>query len=126
MDRNNPSKSGCMQGISDNAKVALDKICTIIANTIETDAVYCLGYRNTSTIMNTGIFIRGNQSEHIHFYLVVFVKVKRKNSLAKLNQEIRKRAGSHTTATFLVHTTAALQEIKGKQCTIFFTGSSNK
>ena len=120
MNRNNPSKSGCMQGISNDAKVALNKMCTIIADTIETDAVYCLGYRNTSTIINTGIFIRGNQNEHIHFYLVVFVKKLQKNCLMKLNRQITTSIGSQAAATLLVHSTASLHEVTKSQHYFFY------
>jgi len=115
MDKNNPSKSGCMQGISDDAKVALNKICTIIADTIETDAVYCLGYRNTSTIMNTGIFIERNHIGHTHFYLVVFVNKLQKNSLAKLNKRINVDMGSQAAATLLLHSTSSLHDVTKNQ-----------
>jgi len=116
MERNNPSKSGCMQGISDDAKVALNKTCTIIADTIETDAVYCLGYRNTLNTVSTGIFIGGNHSEHIHFYLVVFATKLKRNSLTKIDKQISKCLGSQAAATLLSHTTASLQEVtKGQQ-----------
>jgi len=67
MDRNNPLEAQWIQGISESAKTALKKICTIIADTIETDAVYCLGYRNTVKTVSIGIFIKANHSEHIHF-----------------------------------------------------------
>jgi hypothetical protein len=115
MERNNPSDAKWMQGISDNAKATLNKICTIIAGTIETDAVYCLGYRNTLKTVNTGIFIEDNQSEHIHFYLVVFATKLQRNSLAKLNKRINIDMSSQATATLLLHTTASLQEVTKSQ-----------
>jgi len=111
MDRNNPSEAQWMQGISENAKAALSEICTIIADTIETDAIYCLGYRNTSTIMNTGIFIRGNQNEHIHFYLVVLATKLKRNSLTKIDKQISKCLGSQAAATLLLHRTESLHEV---------------
>jgi hypothetical protein len=120
MDKNNPSKLGCLKGISDDAKVALNKICTIIADTIETDAVYCLGYRNTVKAISTGIFIEENQSEHIHFYLVVFVKKLQKNSLMKLNRQISKNIGSQAAATLLLHSTASLHEVTKSQHYFFY------
>lgn len=120
MDRNNPSEAQWMQGISDNAKAALDEICTIIADTIETDAVYCLGYRNTLNTVNTGIFILSNESEHIHFYLIVFVKMLQKNSLAKLNQQISMSIGGQAAATLLLHRTASLHEVTKSQHYFFY------
>jgi len=120
MNRNNPSKSGCMQGISNDAKVALNKICTIIADTIETDAVYCLGYRNTLNTISTGIFIKDNHSEHIHFYLVVFATKLKRNSLTKIDKQISKCLGSQAAATLLLHTTASLQEVTKKQHYFFY------
>jgi hypothetical protein len=115
MDRLNPSEAQWMQGISYNAKVALNETCTIIADTIETDAVYCLGYRNTLNTVRTGIFIVENQSEHIHFYLVVFVKKLQKDSLMKLNIQISKNIGSQAAATLLLHSTASLQGVTKSQ-----------
>jgi hypothetical protein len=120
MERNNPSDAKWMQGISDNAKATLNKICTIIAGTIETDAVYCLGYRNTLKTVNTGIFIEDNQSEYIHFYLVVFATKLKRNSLAKLNKRINIDMSSQATATLLLHTTASLQEVTKKQHHFFY------
>ena len=120
MDRNNPSEAQWMQGISESAKAALKKICTIIADTIETDAVYCLGYRNTVKAISTGIFIEENQSEHIHFYLVLFVKKLQKNSLMKLNRQISKNIGSQAAATLLLHSTASLHEVTKSQHYFFY------
>lgn len=109
-----------MQRISDNAKVALNKICTIIADTIETDAVYCLGYRNTLNTVSTGIFIESNQSEHIHFYLVVFSTKLQRNSLTKLNKQIRKQMSGQAAATLLLHSTASLHEVTKSQHYFFY------
>jgi hypothetical protein len=120
MDRNNSLEAQWMQGMSASVKAPLNKICTIIAGFIETDAVYCLGYRNTSTIMNTGIFIRGNQNEHIHFYLVVFVTKLQRNSLAKLSQQISMSIGSQAAATLLLHRTASLHEVTKNQHYFFY------
>ncbi len=120
MDRNNQSEAHWMQGISEGAKAALKKICTIIADTIETDAVYCLGYRNTINTVSTGIFIENNYSEHIHFYLVVFATKLKRNSLAKLNKQISKCLGSQAAATLLLHTTASLQEVTKNQHYFFY------
>jgi len=120
MDRNNPLEAQWMQGISDDAKVALNKICTIIADTIETDAVYCLGYRNTINTVSTGIFIEEYQSEHIHFYLVVFVNKLQKNSLAKLSQQISMSKGSQAAATLLLHSTASLNDVTKSQHYFFY------
>ena len=120
MDRNIPSEAQWMQGISDNAKAALNDICTIIADTIETAAVYCLGYRNTINTVSTGIFIENNQSEHIHFYLVVFVKKLQKNSLMKLNRQISKNIGSQAAVTLLLHSTASLHEVTKSQHYFFY------
>lgn len=120
MDRNNPSETQWMQGISDDAKVALNKICTIIADIIETDAVYCLGYRNTINTVSTGIFIEEYQSEHIHFYLVVFATKLQKKSLAKLNKQIRKQMSGQAAATLLLHTTASLHEVTKNQYYFFY------
>jgi len=120
MDSNNPSEAKWMQGISDKAKATLYKICTIIADTIETDAVYCLGYRNTLNTVSTGIFIVENQSEHIHFYLVVFVKKLQKNSLMKLNKQISMSIGSQAAAMLLLHTTESLHEVTRNQHYFFY------
>jgi len=120
MDRNNPSETQWMQGISDNAKVALDKICNFIADTIETDAVYYLGYRNTLNTVSTGIFIEENNSEHIHFYLVVFATKLKRNSLTKIDKQISKCLGSQAAATLLLHTTASLEEVTKSQHYFFY------
>lgn len=120
MDRNNQSEAQWMQDISESAKAALKKICTIIAGTIKTDAVYCLGYRNTLNTVNTGIFIVSTESEHIHFYLVVFVKNLQRNSLAKLNRQIKTNIGSQAAATLLLHTTASLHEVTKNQHYFFY------
>jgi len=82
--------------------------------------VYCLGYRNTINTVSTGIFIEENQSEHIHFYLVVFVNKLQKNSLAKLNQQISMCLGSQAAATLLLHTKASLQEVTKNQHYFFY------
>jgi hypothetical protein len=119
MDRKNPSEAKWMQGISESAKVALKKICTIIADTIETDAVYCLGYRNTLKTVSKGIFIE-EKSEHIHFYLVVFATKLKRNSLAKLNKQIRKNMSSQAAATLLLHWTASLPEVTKNQHYFFY------
>jgi hypothetical protein len=120
MDRNNQSEAQWMQSISEGAKAALKKICTIIADTIETDAVYCLGYRNTLNTVNTGIFIVSTESEHIHFYLVVFVNKLQKNSLVKLNRQIKTKIGSQAVATLLLHNTASLHEVTKSQHYFFY------
>jgi len=120
MDRNNQSEAQWMQSISEGAKAALKKICTIIADTIETDAVYCLGYRNTINTVSTGIFIEENQSEHIHFYLVVFATKLKRNSLAKLNKQIRKNMSSQAAATLFLHWTASLHEVTENQHYFFY------
>jgi hypothetical protein len=120
MDTNNQSEAQWMQGISEKAKAALNKIRTIIADTIETDAVYCLGYRNTINTVSTGIFIEEYQSEHIHFYLVVFAKKLQKNRLAKLNKQIRMNIGSQAAATLLLHRTASLHEVTKNQHYFFY------
>lgn len=120
MDRINPSEAKWMQGISESVKADLKKICAIIADTIETDAVYCLGYRNTINTVSTGIFIEENKSEHIHFHLVVFVKKLQSNSILKLNKQISKCLGSQAAATLLLHTTASLHEVTKKQHYFFY------
>jgi len=120
MERNNPLQVEWMQGVSENAKADLNEICKIIADTIETDAVYCLGYRNTTNTVSTGIFIESNKSEHIHFYLVVFATKIHRISLTKLNKQIRKNIGSQAAATLLLHKTAALHEVTKNQHNFFY------
>jgi len=120
MERKNPSESKWIQGISESAKAALKKICTIISDSIETDAVYCLGYRNTLNTVSTGIFIESNQSEHIHFYLVVFAMKLKRNSLTKIDKQISKCLGSQATATLLLHRTASLHEVTKSQHYFFY------
>jgi len=120
MERKNPSEAKWIQGISESAKAVLKKICTIIADTIETDAVYCLGYHNTLNTVSTGIFIESNQSEHIHFYLVVFAMKLKRNSLTKIDKQISKCLGSKAAATLLLHTTASLQEVTKNQHYFFY------
>jgi hypothetical protein len=120
MDRNNPSEAQWMQGISNNAQAALSEICTIIADTTETDAVYCFGYRNTLNTVSTGIFIENNHSEHIHFYLVVFAMKLKRNSLTKIDRQISKCLGSQATATLLLHSTASLNEVTKNQHYFFY------
>ena len=115
MDRNNKSDAQWMQGISENAQAALNETCNTIADTIETDAIYCLGYRNTLNTVSTGIFIENNYSEHIHFYLVVFATKLKRNSLAKLNKQIRKNMSSQGAATLLLHRTASLHDVTKNQ-----------
>ena len=120
MERNNLSEALWMQGILVDAKTALKKICTIIADTIETDAVYCLGYRNTVKTVSTGIFIKGNPSEHIHFYLVVFATKSQRDSLAKINKQISKCLGSQAAATLLLHSIASLYDVTKSQHYFFY------
>ncbi|WP_116786994.1 hypothetical protein [Flavobacterium psychrotrophum] len=115
MDRNNKSEAQWMRGISESIEASLKKICNIIAGTIETDAVYCLGYRNTLNTVSTGIFIEGNHSEQLHFYLVVFVNKLQKNSSAKLNKLIKTNIGSKAAATLLLHSTASLHDVTKNQ-----------
>jgi len=120
MERKNPSESKWIQGISESAKAALKKICTIISDSIETDAVYCLGYRNTLNTVSTGIFIQDKYSEHIHFYLVVFATKLKRNSLMKIDKQISKCLGSQATATLLLHRKASLQKVTKNQHYFFY------